>query len=165
MLFRSVEPTTREPDAPATSQVAAPWSPRRWPTRLGWIAAGAAAFAALIALLALLASPPAPSFDVAARSVWLSQPSPPAASIASGGVLSPDGRYLAFVARDDLAGKNALWVRSLQSSALERLPETDDASKPFWSPDARRIGFFANGKLLTVDIASRAVVDVAAESG
>ena len=159
---RSVEPTTREPDAaPATSQVAAPSSPRRRPTRLGWIAAGAAAFAALIALLALLA-PPAPSFDVAARSVWLSQPSPPAASIASGGVLSPDGRYLAFVARDDMAGKNALWVRSLQSSALERLPETDDASKPFWSPDSRRIGFFANGKLLTVDIASRAVVDVAA---
>ena len=76
-------------------------------------------------------------------------------------MLSPDGRYLAFVARDDLAGKNALWVRSLQSSALERLPGTDDASKPFWSPDSRRMGFFANGKLLTVDLVSRAVENVA----
>ena len=45
-----------EPDAaPATAQVAAPSSPRRRPARLGWIAAGAAAFAVLIALLALLA--------------------------------------------------------------------------------------------------------------
>ena len=76
-------------------------------------------------------------------------------------MLSPDGRYLAFVARDDIAGKNALWMRSLQSSALERLTETEDASKPFWAPDSRRLGFFANGRLMTVDIASRAVVDVA----
>ena len=159
---RSVEPTASEPDAsPATAEIAAPASPRRQPAGLVRIAAGAAAFAILVALVALLTRP-APSLDVASRSVWLSQPSPPEASIASGGVLSPDGRYLAFVARDDMAGRNALWVRSLQSSALERLPGTDDASKPFWSPDSRRIGFFSSGKLMTVDIASRAVVNVAA---
>jgi eukaryotic-like serine/threonine-protein kinase len=159
---RSLEPTASEAEtAPGTSQVAAPSSPRRKAGRLVWAAAGAGAFAVLIALVALLA-PPAPSLGTTGRSVWLSQPSPPEASIASGGVLSPDGRYLAFVARDDMAGKNALWVRSLQSSALERLPETDDAAKPFWSPDSRRIGFFSNGKLLTVDIASRAVATVAA---
>jgi Tol biopolymer transport system component len=119
-----------------------------------------AAVAVLVALVALVTRPP-PSAERGARSVWLSQPSPPAASIASGGVLSPDGRYLAFVARDDLAGKNALWVRSLQSSALERLPGTEDASKPFWAPDSRRMGFFANGKLSTVDLASRDVANVA----
>ena len=28
---------------------------------------------------------------------------------------------------------------------------------PFWAPDSRRIGFFANGKLNTVDVASGAV--------
>jgi DNA-binding winged helix-turn-helix (wHTH) protein/Tol biopolymer transport system component len=158
---RGIEPTTSEPDtAPAIVEVTAPSSPRGKPTRLTWVAAGAAAFAVLIALVALL-TPPSPPFEPAVRSVWLSQPSPPEASIASGGVLSPDGRYLAFVARDDTAGKNALWVRSLQSSALERLPGTDDASKPFWSPDSRRMGFFANGQLLTVDVVSRAVVNVA----
>jgi Tol biopolymer transport system component len=155
-----IEPATSEPEIAPPSQAATPSSPLRKAGRLAWVAAGAAS-AVLIAVVALLA-PPAPSLGVAARSVWLSQPSPPAASIASGGVLSPDGRYLAFIARDDMAGKNALWVRSLQSSALERLPETDDASKPFWSPDSRRIGFFATGKLMTVDIASRAVVNVAA---
>jgi DNA-binding winged helix-turn-helix (wHTH) protein/Tol biopolymer transport system component len=152
---RSVQPSTSEPN----KAVAAPSFPRGKPARLASVAAGAAAFAALIALVAPLTRP-VPSVD-AARSVWLSQPSPPETSIASGGVLSPDGRYLAFVARDDLAGKNALWVRSLQSSELERLPGTDDASKPFWSPDSRRMGFFANGQLLTVDVTSRAVVNVA----
>ncbi len=158
---RSIDGTANEPDAaPAGAQVAAAASPPRTPSHLAWVGAAAAAFAVLIALVALL-SLPTPSLEGAARSVWLSQPSPPEASIASGGVLSPDGRYLAFIARDDVAGKNALWVRSLQSSALERLPETDDASKPFWAPNSRRMGFFSNGKLMTVDLASRAVVNVA----
>ena len=34
------------------------------------------------------------------------------------------------------------------------MPGTEGASKPFWSPDSRRLGFFANGKLLTVDTVS-----------
>jgi DNA-binding winged helix-turn-helix (wHTH) protein/Tol biopolymer transport system component len=158
---RGVATATSEPAAAqVAAQVAPASSPARGPVRLARVAAVAAAFAVLVALIAVFA-PPTPSPDVDARSVWLSQPSPPEASIASGGVLSADGRYLAFVARDDIAGKDALWLRSLQSSALERLPETDDAAKPFWSPDSRRIGFFANGKLMTVDIASRAVVTVA----
>jgi len=164
VVERSAEPTTGQPDAmpvPATAQTTAPASPWRQPSRWVRVGAGAGAFALLVAVVALFTRP-APSLDVAKRSVWLSQPSPPEASIASGGVLSPDARYLAFVARDDMAGRNALWVRSLQSSTLERLPGTDDASKPFWSPDSRRIGFFASGKLLTVDVASRAVVTVAA---
>src|SRR5688572_30118290 len=157
---RGIAPTTSEPAMPpATVEVTAP--SRGKPAGFAWVAASAATFAAVIALVVPLTRP-IPPFEPAVRSVWLSQPSPPEASIASGGVLSPDGRYLAFVARDDLTGKNAVWVRSLQSSALERLPGTDDASKPFWSPDARRIGFFANGRLMTVDVTSRAVVDVAA---
>jgi DNA-binding winged helix-turn-helix (wHTH) protein/Tol biopolymer transport system component len=161
-IGHDAEPATSETAAaPADALLRTPSSPSHNPVRFTRLAAGAAALAVLVALIAVFTRP-ALSPDGAARSVWLSQPSPRATSIASGGVLSADGRYLAFVARDDLAGKDALWLRSLQSSALERLPETDDASKPFWSPDSRRIGFFANGKLLTVDIASRAVVSVAA---
>jgi DNA-binding winged helix-turn-helix (wHTH) protein/Tol biopolymer transport system component len=160
-LARNAEAMASSPGGPPATIQAAPPSaplPSRKLAGLAWAAAAAAACAILIALIALW-SRPAPS--LAARSVWLSQPSPPEARIASGGVLSPDGRYLAFVARDDLAGTNALWLRSLQSSALERLPGTDDAAKPFWSPDSRRMGFFANGKLMTVDVVSRAVMNVA----
>ncbi len=149
-----------EPNAaPAAARVVAA-SPSRQAGGWARVAAGAAVLALVVALFAIFVRLTS-SNDVAARSVWLSQPSPPEASIASGGVLSPDGRYLAFVARDDIAGRNALWLRSLQSSTLERLPDTDDAAKPFWAPDSRRIGFFANGKLMTVEIASREVVNVA----
>lgn len=121
---------------------------------------GAAACVLLTALAVALVSE-RPANDGAARSVWLSQPSPRDASIVSGGVLSPDGRYLAFVALDDVTGNTALWVRSLQSNALQRLAGTDGAAKPFWSPTSRRIGFFANGKLQTIDVASGGVQTVA----
>jgi Tol biopolymer transport system component len=56
-------------------------------------------------------------------------------------VLSPDGERVAFGA----AGK--LWVQSLRTSAAVPLPATEGAKFPFWSPDSRSIGFFADGKL------------------
>ncbi len=166
-----------EPDAKAadSSRDASPTAPITVssrppaPARLAWTLAGAAALVAAVALVAAWTRS-APSEDTAARSVWLSQPSPPDSSIASGGLLSPDGRYLAFVARDHAAGNTALWVRALQSSSLTRIANTDGAAKPFWSPDSRRIGFFANGKLMTVDVTGQdlrtvAPVDVVVAGG
>ncbi|MBF8296773.1 MAG: serine/threonine protein kinase [Bacteroidetes bacterium] len=64
--------------------------------------------------------------------------------------LSPDGRLLAFVARDS-AGKTVLWVRPLNALTGQALNGTDDASFPFWSPDSRFIGFFASGKLKKIE--------------
>ena len=57
--------------------------------------------------------------------------------------VSPDGRYLAFVASDS-NGKDALWVRSLDSLTARSLAGTEGAAFPFWSPDSRWIGFIAN---------------------
>jgi DNA-binding winged helix-turn-helix (wHTH) protein/Tol biopolymer transport system component len=82
----------------------------------------------------------------------LFQPPPPGTRIESGGVLSPDARYLAFVARDQTHGKTALWVRPLHTAEAQRLTGTDGATKPFWSPDSRRLAFFANGRLAAVDL-------------
>ena len=64
--------------------------------------------------------------------------------------LSPDGTKLVFVARDS-SGKNLLWVRSLDSLVPQPLPATENPSFPFWSPDGRSIGFFADGKLKKID--------------
>jgi eukaryotic-like serine/threonine-protein kinase len=66
--------------------------------------------------------------------------------------LSPDGRHFAFVglATD---GPPSLWVRSIDTAAIQLLPGTEDASFPFWSPRSDAIGFFAGGKLKTVAIA------------
>ena len=60
--------------------------------------------------------------------------------------ISPDGSRLAFTLRDP-SGKTALWLRPLQSSTAVRIPGTDGAGDPFWSPDGGFIGFFAKGKL------------------
>ncbi|HSB35480.1 MAG TPA: protein kinase, partial [Thermoanaerobaculia bacterium] len=64
--------------------------------------------------------------------------------------LSPDGSRAVFGVRD-AAGKELLWVRPLDSLAAEPLAGTEGATYPFWSPDGRSIGFFADGKLRRID--------------
>ena len=63
--------------------------------------------------------------------------------------LSPDGNLLAFSAVDP-AGNSLLWVRPLHSLVAQPLNGTKGATFPFWSPDSRSIGFFANNKLKTI---------------
>ena len=76
---------------------------------------------------------------------------------ASPPALSADGRRLAFVtAMAD--GKRQLWVRALDSLATQPLSGTEGAAHPFWSPDGRYIGFFANGKLNRIDAAGGPVL-------
>ncbi len=70
--------------------------------------------------------------------------------------VSPDGSHVAFVAVG-ADGRSALWVRALSNTAAQQLNGTDEATFPFWSPENRRIGFFADGKLKTVDAAGGAV--------
>src|ERR1700722_10244534 len=53
--------------------------------------------------------------------------------------LSPDGSKLAFSAEGE-GSRKALWVRSLDSFAAQRLEGTNEAAHPFWSPDGRDIG-------------------------
>jgi WD40 repeat protein len=65
--------------------------------------------------------------------------------------LSPDGTQLAFSAAN-ADGTLALWIRSLSTAAARRLDGTEGARYPFWSPDNRHIGFFADRKLETIDL-------------
>jgi serine/threonine protein kinase len=66
-------------------------------------------------------------------------------------VLSPDGASLAFAATGT-DGKTALWVRPMNALDAHMLPGTDGAIFPFWSPDSRSLGFFADSKLKTIDL-------------
>ncbi len=66
--------------------------------------------------------------------------------------LSPDGSRLAFVAVD-ASGRNLLYVRPLDSLTATALPDTEGARMPFWAPDGRSLGFFAEGKLKTIQAA------------
>jgi dipeptidyl aminopeptidase/acylaminoacyl peptidase len=65
--------------------------------------------------------------------------------------LSRDGEMLAFVVVPrDSAGASRIFVRPAGSTDARALSGTEGGSLPFWSPDGRSLGFFANGKLLRV---------------
>jgi serine/threonine protein kinase len=66
-------------------------------------------------------------------------------------VLSPDGSSIAFAATG-ADGKTMLWVRAMDLLEPHVLPGTEGAIFPFWSPDGRSLGFFAEGKLKTIDL-------------
>ena len=117
---------------------------------LGGVAANKVAWgvAALLAVVALGVSfvhfREAPPADPV---LHLSVPLPEN-SIAGFLALSPDGRRI--VIGFDTESKEQLWLRSLDSPQLQLLPGTDSARGPFWSPDGKSIGFFADGKLKTM---------------
>jgi serine/threonine protein kinase len=66
-------------------------------------------------------------------------------------VVSPDGRRVAFVARQG-DGPATILMRELDAQAPRPLAGTEGASSLFWSPDNRFIGFFADGKIKKVDV-------------
>jgi len=66
--------------------------------------------------------------------------------------LSPDGRSIAFAAQD-AQGKRSIWLRRMGSLQAQPVAGTEGAATAFWSPDSRFLGFFANGKILRVEIA------------
>jgi Tol biopolymer transport system component len=69
-------------------------------------------------------------------------------NVALGGTsASPDGRKLAAV------GGAGLWLRDLEAVEWRRLPGTEGASTPFWSPDSRYVGFIVGDTLRRVDTA------------
>jgi eukaryotic-like serine/threonine-protein kinase len=66
--------------------------------------------------------------------------------------LSPDGRAMAFVANSSGADP-VIWIRSIGQVTARPLPGTENAQSPFWSPDSRWLGFFAEGKLKKTPVA------------
>ncbi|HEY3157330.1 MAG TPA: protein kinase, partial [Vicinamibacterales bacterium] len=65
-------------------------------------------------------------------------------------VVSPDGSRLAFVATN-ADGQKRIHIRPLGALSADSLAGTEGASYPFWSPDSRFLGFFAEGKLKKID--------------
>ncbi len=135
-----------EASAPVPQPVpaAAPPEPARRP--LAWIAATAvlAVSLATLGVFQFLQKPPE------TRPFKLSVLPPDNANF-SFLTLSPDGRRLAFVAAGS-SGRTLLWVRPLDSLAGQALAGTDGATLPFWSPDSRFLGFFADGKLKKIEV-------------
>ena len=67
--------------------------------------------------------------------------------------LSPDGRTMIFSLRPD-EGPAILWAHSFESGASRTLAGTTGAQQPFWSPDGKKLAFFAGGQLKRLDLAT-----------
>ncbi len=85
-----------------------------------------------------IAPPPGTTFNFGTT-----EPAPPA--------LSPGGEVLVFGAKGS-DGQNELWLRRLDGMAAVPLAGTAGATYPFWSPDGAFLGFFADAKLMKIDI-------------
>ncbi|HET7435547.1 MAG TPA: protein kinase [Thermoanaerobaculia bacterium] len=91
----------------------------------------------------------------------------PSLGEAGGFALSPDGRTLVFGATTP-EGRPYLWVRPLDGEEAHLLAGTEGGEYPFWSPDSRSIAFFADGKLMRIDLPDgppQALCDAAAGRG
>ena len=108
----------------------------------------------------------------ALRSFWFTQPAQtelraeiptPSTLTPLQFALSPDGRYIVFVASGD--GPPRLWLRALDSTDARPLAGTDGAEDPFWSPDSKSIAFFASRVLYRIGIADRTRQTIAMTPG
>ncbi len=117
-----------------------------------WLVPLIAAALALVALAAFAGYSAKPA--VTAVSLHAELPAPDKFAFDTTGdvggmpVLSPQGDRVAFVARSQ--DTKTLWVRPLNSDLAQQLEGTQGAGHPFWSPDGRNLGFFANGKLMRI---------------
>jgi Tol biopolymer transport system component len=66
--------------------------------------------------------------------------------------LSADGKWLAYTTPDEESGKSVLVIQKVGTSKLAVLKGTEGASYPFWSPDNKNLGFFADGKLKKIGV-------------
>jgi Tol biopolymer transport system component/predicted Ser/Thr protein kinase len=129
-------------------------SKRRSRERVAWIAFAAAAVAAVGFAVAFARRTPVPARLL--RFQIESSESTPYLALGPGTdllpALSPDGSVMVFPA-ENAQGKTVLWLRPLDSLEARAIPGTEEGLYPFWAPDSRSIGFFAEQKLKRVDVA------------
>ena len=137
--------------------VAVAAKPSHWP----WaVAAGSALLAVVAGGFALRKTG-----EAAAQARW--DVNPPAgarfnwgALDAEGSAISPDGRTLAFMATN-AKGETLLHIRPLDSLEARALAGTENAGRPFWSPDSKSLGFVGGGKLKRVEVVGGSPVALA----
>ena len=135
----------------SAQRIAKPARGKAWRERLSWIAGG---FAAAIAVAAVWS---AGLFRPEARPLRLSLSLPDILSrdtSIGNFAIAPDGRTVVYVVGPD--NGTSLSLVTLATGARRPITGTEGASYPFWSPDSRSIGFFADGKLKRVAAAGGA---------
>jgi serine/threonine protein kinase len=141
--------------APAQSTPAQRWLP--------W------ALTATVALIALFfALRPGGPGNVGSATRRLTIPVSSSTNFSDGGILpppvvSPDGNSVVFGQISD-DGLSRLWLRPLDSFEARALPGTENANYAFWSPDSRHIGFYLDGRLKRMELASGRIQPIGGEA-
>ena len=73
--------------------------------------------------------------------------------------ITRDGTRLAYVAQAE--GSADLYLRDLSSEDSVKIPGTEDADTPFFSPDGEWLGFFAGGALKKVSLGGGGALTIA----
>lgn len=131
---------------PIQTEAPAPWWRRWW---LGYLAAGALALGALAWIgtrseqqQAQVMVPLVAPRNYTTSNEW---------EIA----VSPDATRVAFIAPGQ-AGERLVWIRKLSGMNADPIPASVGATLVFWSPDGESIGFFKQGEVQTIHVATGA---------
>ena len=157
----AIEDAMAHPDAAAASDAAEHGRPSRWLRLLPWAIAVAALVAAAVTMWAPWRTAPAPG-----PATRLTAEPGAQITLALGGnsetvLLSPNGRLLVLVGSPRSGDRSRLYLRPLDQLSAAPVPGTEGARNPFFSPDSRWIGFFADGKLKKIPVCGGAPVAVA----
>ncbi len=133
---------------PAAEELAAgpPVRSRRWQALayVGVLLAGASVGALAFAGWGRSEAPPPPLVEFALAPPFQTHPLQLA--------LSPDGKALAYFARETADGPPKIWVRHLNQGIPRAIPGTESAMGVFWSPNGQRLAFAARNQLFVVDV-------------
>ena len=75
--------------------------------------------------------------------------------------ISHDGAHVVFAGRVRPGSPSQLWLRARDQLQAQRIPGTEGASAPFFSPDGTRIGFFVGATLRIVGLGGEPPLTVA----
>jgi eukaryotic-like serine/threonine-protein kinase len=109
--------------------------------------AALAGFTVIAALVAWIQMRPAPR-----QTSRFAAPLPEGTTFYGYVSVSPDGRTLAFTDGGAAGNTKGLWIRDFSTLEWRRLPGTESARSPFWSPDSRYIAFAAGNQLKKIAI-------------
>jgi Tol biopolymer transport system component len=71
--------------------------------------------------------------------------------------VAPNGHTVAVAGKKESERTSALWLYEVGGREWRSLSETEGANFPFWSPDGKSLGFFADGKLKKLDLGGGSV--------
>ena len=113
---------------------------RRSRERIAWAVAAAAVLCG--AGVALVARRPVSAPELVRFTIV----PPPGQRLSDTIALAPDGRRVLILLKD-VGGTTSIWIRGFDTLGMRRLPGTDGARYPMWSPDGGDVAFFSEAKL------------------